>query len=292
MSHWQLFIVGSTFAYFIIAAGLYAWVTTKTEPYLGVLPSEITPTFMKLVFLITSFGWPLVLQVYIYFTIVDKLSDLAGVKWKELVAFDHVRMQLSNKDKLVADADEIAENIAGKKLAERVNLIAIGLEVDGQARQAIFRNKETIADLLGETMNVGSFLRTFVRADSGKIDAEFEESGDSPVDRAPAIHVPSDEEINDMIVSAPVAPMTRAPNPEEIVSLDNQALMKLVYAIANDRAVACQALGAIENLATDYAENGPSYEQLESKDAATRVALEKSCAHARAVVNAWMDLVK
>jgi hypothetical protein len=193
MNHWQVFIVSATLVYFVIGAGFYAFFTVKAKPYVHLLPPQVTFRFVQLVFLFTAFGWPLLLQVAIYFKFIDVMAKLAKIEWKELIDLEALNLQMKTGE------------MTAEKILDDIDAVAVA--------------------------------------------------------------------------------MTRAPLEDEIGRVDRSELMRILYAIANDRAVACRALDELrECITSQLPQDTPTITYTPT--------MQKHCERARAIVDAWLDLVK
>lgn len=307
MSHWQLFIIISTFVYMTIAFGAYAYLTRKLTPmlpYAGAIPAfrglKEPEKFLKLVALVVSFGWPVLLAMYGYVALIQKMGKLAGIKWDEFVDVE----MMKEISKSPAKAFNIGlDNGVGAGLAANIQKISFEIVLrtpkDPECHVLSFESPERIAYILTDREPFGEVLQSFLRdvvfgiidekqgQRTGEIDAEFESTDEPQTVAMPdgsELRIPTTTEINDAIINSPVGPMTRLPDHEEVQKLDQLSLAKLAYAVGADRAAACRALSALEEIATNEAV------LIVRKLPGSR--LERGCVHARAVVDAWVNLVK
>jgi len=201
MAHWQLFIIVSSLIYMTIACGAYAyliWKITPMLPFLGAIPAfhgvKEPAKFLKLVALTVSFGWPVLLAVYGYTTLIQKMGKLAGINWKDLIDIEAI--------KSAADAGpaKMVNFVVDQGVAVFAdNIDRIEVEISFKKRQGgsnfhvfSFETKEKIERILSEKQPIGEVLQDFLRMivfgstmekqapQTGEIDAEFEPNDQGP----------------------------------------------------------------------------------------------------------------
>jgi hypothetical protein len=162
MHPWQAAVIGISFVYLILAMGLYGFATMKVQPFLGMLPPEVTITYVRLIFLVASFGWPLIVAALIYIRIIDGMMELAGIKWENIIGFDQIKMGFVNKAKnKEIDGDQLVEELKANKLADRVTAVYITMLKDGDRFTFATDEKSTIAQMLAEPTSFGHMLQSF-----------------------------------------------------------------------------------------------------------------------------------
>lgn len=283
MNHWQLFIVVTSLVYMTIACGAYGYLTWKITPmlpFVGSIPAfrglKDPAKFMKLTCLCMAFGWPVLLSVYAYSELIQWMGKLAGIKWEDLVDMEAIK---SAANAGPAKMMNFVVDQGAAVFADNIDKIEVEISFKKKQGGSLFHifsfeTKEKIERVLSEEQPIGEVLQDFLRtivfgmvtekqvAQTGKIDAEFE--------------------IPPPYVEPPIVqPMTRVPLEDEWSKLEKVDLVRLLYAVANDRATVCASLSYLSTLARDYAEKGAPFEQL-----------EKECNRADAIVDAWGNLVK